>query len=295
MTRKPKPKPKPRRQVKPVVTSEYQPPETSGRWEQIAEENAEKIRRVQQQGRISVSFSHGLVGLVAVSDQHIAPGTACDMRRMKADAELIRDTPGLYCVLGGDGVDNHIKHRSAVLHGKAIETQWELYEEYLAILGPKVLAVISGNHDHWTQQFAGVDMVARLAKNGSVCYAPHEAFLTVRVGPQTYRVAIRHQYRFNSATNQTNAVKRWWDMGPEEWDIGILCHHHESALEPFVRHGKTRWAARPGSYQVTSDHSRQYGFNDTRPTCPTFILFPDRNHVIGFPDVSDAVWALGDR
>lgn len=282
------------RASKPTIQSEYVPRNDSDRWEKVAEENAEAIRRVTLSNRINVTFGpdDGPIGIAAISDQHIAPGCPVDLKRAREDAERIRDTPGLFCVLGGDGVDNHIKHRSAMLAGRDVGLQWELYEEYLAILGPKVLAIISGNHDHWTKQQAGVDMVARIAKRGGFCYAPHEAFLTVGLGSQSYKIGLRHQYRFNSQINQTHAVKRWYDMGAEAFDIGVVCHHHEPALEPFERHGLTRWAARPGSYQITSDYSRQYGYNDTRPTCPTFILFPDRRHIIGFVDLDSAAWAL---
>ena len=53
------------------------------------------------------------------------------------------------------------------------------------------------------------------------------------------------------------------------------------------------WAARPGSYQVTSGHGRRYGFNHTKPTCPTFLLFPDSHRIVGFRDLWEGVGYLG--
>lgn len=66
----------------------------------------------------------------------------------------------------------------------------------------------------------------------------------------------------------------------------------EPSIEAFEAHGQTRWACRPGSYQITSSYSRQYGFNPTTPTCPTFLLFANERRTIGFRDVREAVATL---
>lgn len=270
-------------------------PELSDDWDgakewQRAEVDAKRrIERAEKVGRFSVNFQ-GPVGISFISDQHIAPGTPVDFERMRIDAELVRDTPGFYAVLAGDGVDNHIKHRPAILAARSQpDDQYKLFDHYLGIFGEKVLAVISGNHDAWTNAFAGVDMLGRVVEANRVCYAPDEAMLTVKVGKCDYALAVRHQYRFNSAFNQTHSVKQWYNFGEQPFDVGCIAHHHEHAIEQFVRHGARRWACRPGSYQIHSKYSRQFGFNRTYPSCPTFILFPDERRIIGFGDLQDAV------
>lgn len=230
------------------------------------------------------------IGIAAISDQHIRGSGPVDLERMEEDAKLVRTTPGLYALLGGDGVDNHIKHRSAMVGGGTkVADDWRRYDHYLRFFGAdKILGMISGNHDDWTRDEAGVDMVAILAERNRVHYAPDELLLTLTLPGVEYRLKIRHQYRYNSSFNQVHVVKRLWEMGDDPFDVGIVCHHHEAAIEMFTKHGEPVWGARPGSYQVTSSHGRRYGFRLTRPTCPTFIFWPGQRRFIGLPDVRDA-------
>ena len=276
------------------VTTEAVPPiPIAERWRQAEEENGRRIEYAKLRGRFSASFDEPVIGLSFISDQHIAPGTPVDMQRMREDAELIRDTPGLYACLGGDGVDNHIKHRSAIMAARSQpHDQWQLFEWYLEIFAPKIVAMISGNHDKWTDEIGGVDMLSRIAESQKLFYAPSEAVGELRVGETTYRVGLRHQYRMNSSFNQTHAVKQWFRMGTEAWDIGCIGHHHEASIECFVGQGLRRWACRPGSYQIRSSYSHQYGYNDAEPTCPTFLLYARSRRIIGFADLRDAVVTL---
>ena len=264
-------------------------------WSRAEERGKKKIERATKQGRFDVSFPDGPIAISCISDQHIAPGTACDFKRMREDAELIRNTPGFYAVFCGDGVDNHLKHRSAMMHASSNpDEQWRLFDYYLQLFGDKILAIISGNHDAWTAQIGGIDYLSKLAEKRKVCYAPAEARLAVTVAGQEYKMVVRHQAgRFNSSLNQTHVVKRFYENNDEIFDIGVIGHHHEAAIEMFIRHGKKRYAARPGSYQITTPYAHQYGFGKSIPTCPTFVLFPGERRIIGFADVRDAAWCWG--
>tara|TARA_B100000519_G_scaffold199322_1_gene210333 strand:+ start:1080 stop:2255 length:1176 start_codon:yes stop_codon:yes gene_type:complete len=268
-----------------------------GEWSRAEKKSAKRIDKEIKRGKFNVSFPNGPIAISVISDQHIAPGSACDFKRMREDAILIRDTPGFYAVFGGDGVDNHIKHRSALIGANSTpDEQWKLFDYYLQLFGDKILAVISGNHDAWTAQIGGVDYLSKIVAQHKICYAPAEARLYIDVGGQEYKMVVRHQTgRFNSSLNQTHAVKRFYEYGEEPFDIGVIGHHHEAATEMFIRHGLKRYAARPGSYQITSPYSHQYGFASAIPTCPTFVLFPEERRMIGFSDVRDAVWAWKDR
>jgi hypothetical protein len=259
-------------------------------WHAAEKLNARHIEKARNRHNFTVDFPGSEpIAIATASDQHIAPGTPVDLARMRADAEFIRDTPNLYVNLAGDGVDNHIKHRAAVIAARTQPSdQYQLYEFYLSILQSKILAMCSGNHDMWTNHFAGVDMVQLLADRQQLCYAPDEARLDVNIGGVTYKMDFRHQYRMSSSFNVTHCVKQWLRLGEREFDIGIIGHEHEPSLEMFMYRGKDHGAARPGSYQLTSAHSRQYGYNSTYPTCPTFILYPGERKITGFSDMRDA-------
>ena len=257
-------------------------------WQRAEEENSKRIERAQLRSQFAVEFDKGPIGVTFISDQHISPGNVVDLQRMREDAVLVRDTPNMYAILGGDGVDNHIMIPTAMLAARSQpEEQWQLYNHYLSIFAEKIITMISGNHDAWTNERAGVDMVRWIAEKQRLCYAPHEAWVDIAVGDQKYAVAIRHKYRFNSSTNLCHTVKQWWRMGAKPFDIGCVCHHHEAAIEPFTAHGQQRWACRPGSYQIMSDYSIKGGWNSSTPACPTFILFPVIRRIVGFQDVRD--------
>tara|TARA_Y100000361_G_scaffold146551_1_gene157094 strand:- start:1297 stop:2430 length:1134 start_codon:yes stop_codon:yes gene_type:complete len=263
-------------------------------WARAEQKGIKAINKASKRGRFKVNFETGPIAISVISDQHIAPGTPCDFTRMKEDAELIRDTKGFYAVFGGDGVDNHIKHRSALIGANSTpDEQWRLFDYYLQLFGDKILAIISGNHDAWTAQIGGVDYLSKLANNHKVCYAPAEARLDITIKDQLYKMVVRHQTgRFNSSLNQTHAVKRFYENNEELFDVGVIGHHHEAAVEMFIKHGQKRYAARPGSYQISSPYSHQYGFARSIPTCPTFVFFPGERRIIGFDDVRNAAWAL---
>jgi hypothetical protein len=167
-----------------------------------------------------------------------------------------------------------------------------LFDYYLSIFSEKIIALVSGNHDLWADQIAGIDMVAWIAKQRKLCYAPDEARIDLTVGKTLYKLAVRHQYRFNSSLNLLHTVKRWWAHGEAPFDIGAVCHHHDPAIESFTFHGQECWGCRPGAYQITSAYSRQYGYNSTSPRCPSFVLFPDERRILGFVDIRGALKTL---
>lgn len=239
------------------------------------------------------------VGIAFASDQHISTSGAVDVRKAFEDAEAIQREPGLFCILGGDGIDNAIKHISAlVASASAPNDEWRLYDHYLATLGHKLLAVISGNHDDFSKDITGVDMVARLAARQKVHFAPDEVTVRVELVPtpegdgEPYTVKVRHQYRYGSTLNVGNTVKRLYDMGGDPFDVGVVCHHHEAHVESFERHGSTRWALRPGSYQIQTGYGRRYGFNPSEPTCPVAVLWPDEHRVVCFRDLREGITHL---
>jgi hypothetical protein len=276
----------------PVESRAIPPVEVSDLWRHAEQENEQRIAYARERHKFALKLD-GPVCISFISDQHLSIGNTVDMRRMREDAELIAETDGAYAVLGGDGADNHCKHRSAMLAARSQPSdQWQLFDYYLSIFGSKIVALISGNHDNFTVQMAGVFLLAWIAKQKRLCYAPDEARIDLTVGKTLYKLAVRHQYRFNSSLNLLHTVKRWWAHGEAEFDIGCICHHHESAVESFTFHGLERWGCRPGAYQITSAYSRQYGFNTTEPKCPSFILYPDERRILGFVDIRGALKTL---
>lgn len=259
-------------------------------WDKAAAINKQKIQEAESLHNFDATFADNLpIAISFASDQHISVGNTVDMEQMKADAQLIAATDGMSVVCVGDAIDGHIKHRAAMIHARSTPgDQYKLLDYYLGLLQEKLLVLISGNHDDWTNQFAGVDVLKMLADKNKVMHAPDEARISVSLPQHTYEIAARHQFRFNSQLNQTHSIKQWFKMGPAAFDIGVLAHLHELAMEPVNLHGMERWVCRPGSYQKTSAYSRQLGFNIVNPSCPTFILYPDKRDIVGFTGLHHA-------
>jgi len=290
----------------PIVTPKAEPEVVAAHtdpaklWEKAKQVTSAQIAYQKDRHEAEIGYlTNKPIALVFVSDQHISQGGIVNLERMEEDARLVAETPGMYAVLGGDGVDNHIKHRAALVNSGSVPgKEWVLYDHYISIFGSRIAALISGNHDDWTHDFAGIDMVQRIAEKRRLFYAPDYVVLNVTLKGSdkdegvAYKVKIRHQYRYNSSFNQTHALKRMWEMDEHDFDVGVVCHHHEAAMEPFKKHGKWRWAFRPGSYQHTTGHGRRYGYGWSEPACPTVILWPKERRMVGFLDAHEAAGYL---
>jgi hypothetical protein len=264
-------------------------------WQRYEVSNAKKIEKALNQSKFKITMeTSDPIGICFVSDQHISGDNCVDLKQMRLDAEFIANTPRIFAVLGGDGIDNHIKHRSATLAARSQpDDQLRLYDYYLQILAEKIAVVISGNHDHWTNQLAGVDTIKWLAEKNKLRYSPHSAYIEWQVGRVPYRICIAHQFRFNSSMNLTHTVKQMLSYGEHDFDIGCVCHHHDHAMEEVRRQGLLRWFFRPGAYQIHSDYAAQYGYGSAQPTCPTAVVFPSERKIVGFGNVRDAARYMG--
>lgn len=259
-------------------------------WFYNEEKNEKRIRRAAKLHNFSASFDEHLpIGISFASDQHISLDNTVALKQMRLDAWMVRDTPGMHVICVGDAIDNHIKHVAAMVNSRSTPgDQYRLLNQYLRWIKDKMLVMISGNHDDWTSQLAGVDVSKMLCDNNKIMYAPDEARIKVHLPGHTYDVAARHQGGGNSKKNPTNSIKEWWRNGTAPFDIGAMAHLHELALERVTLHELERWVCRPGSYQTISAHSRQYGYNPTLPACPTFIIYPDKREIVGYAQLPAA-------
>ncbi len=264
-------------------------------WQLLEEMQDETIRREIDHCTVKLSFlGDRPIGVAFVGDQHIAPGSPVDWKRLKRDAETICETDGLYAVLLGDGVDNHLKHTSALLAARSDPTeQYELFAHYLTLFGDKLLVVLSGNHDYWSHDLAGVDVLKLLCDRDQYLYTPHHAFLEFKIGKQEYRVLARHQARGESSRNLGNAFHRLWeDLGP--FEVGVLAHRHIPHISDMVKQGSKVWCLRPGTYQIYSDYGRKMGYAPSLPGCPVAFFWGDQHRVYCHSELDLAARQLED-
>lgn len=237
------------------------------------------------------AYASGPVGLVFFSDQHITTADSQAWKRIKRDAEIVRDNPLIYAVLGGDMLDNHIIHlRASINSGDRPGDSWKRYAEYLSIMQGKVLLVVAGNHDLWTYDLTGFDPADHLATSSGAPYARHLGIVELCLGKKRYRVGVRHKYPGTSRINPTASAKQWIRNGEFDLDAAVICHTHVPAMESFFYRGRWRVAVRTGSYQTPSDYALSNG-SDPTPVLSRPVIFFTQDGVFPFYDIEPALKA----
>lgn len=249
-------------------------------WEQVERIQTIAEKRLVLRDSQSVQLPNAPCALALLSDLHFgSPNT--DYRSAKRDAEIVRDTEGMYAEFHGDGVDNWIIGK---LQGQSknqpmtIDAEFRLFVNWIEMIGEKLLWVIPGNHENWSYILAGVDRVRAALAETRVLYDPHEVVLDLLVGPSLWTIKARHQWR-NQRTvfNDTHGLQVGWERGDTDFDIGVGGHTHTGTFfTPFVRHRKRRLAALTGSYKVDDGYARKLGYRSTSGLgCGAIVFHPD--------------------
>lgn len=226
------------------------------------------------------------IGIALPADRHIGDiGT--DLELQIEHAKALGATDGMYTFEGGDGVNNFINPKIVDngKHDASPEIQYEIYAYILSLVKPVLVA--HGNHDQWTNTIAGYDALAQLARRMQCVCTSAGAEIDVHVGSQRYVFYRSHKYRYNSSFNHTHAVKRMWEMGNVDFDVGIIDHNHVPAIEAFWKHRKLKIAIRAGTYKTNDEWARSQGFHGARIGVPILLLWPDEWRIEPWPNVED--------
>jgi len=243
------------------------------------------------------------IAIAFTSDWHLGDkGT--DYRALLRHFDLFLSVPNLFIGLLGDYGNFFVKSKmkSAMLSQLfGPQEQFDVLEGMFKEIGHKVLFRTTGNHDDFLKDETGIDIAARFFEGCSHApYLREGGGVNVKVGCDdefaTYRIYVKHKYRFHSSLNPTNSHKRMHDL-ESPFDIGVLGHRHI----PEVLH-TDRWSGAvkkemicllTGTYKVDDTWARAEGFGQSSNIgCPTVILFPKEKRMIPFKYVEDAVMVL---
>ena len=226
------------------------------------------------------------IGISFQSDQHIG-NPFCDHERLREDTEAIEKHPDCYVIHAGDYIDNFVidKPRPAMKAPIPPSIQWQLCEHYINMTPTSLMAIVAGNHDLWTAGMTDYDPLKRLAQDRGVLYHPYELNLKVIHGNVPYHISVRHKRRGNSNLDPSRVIKKMWDDGECDFDIGVIGHHHTPSVVPFTRHAVERWALRPGAYKTIDSFGEMCGFPRERPTSPIVILDSQTRDIQAFTDL----------
>ena len=228
--------------------------------------------------------------VVFFSDLHIGH-TQCNMALLRHDLDLIKNTPGLYVVMGGDLADNVVTAVSGrgMFHEQLapIRIQQALIDRMCGyVTKDKTLAMLLGNHEGWSLSSADYDPIAYIAQKIGCAYLGAHGFVNVTLGGETYKILTAHQFRMRSSFNLTHQAKRLEDfMG--EADVTFTGHTHEGSGENTKRRNKKRFYGQAGTYLQSSRYGKTLGFAGASAEMPGVILWPGRKKFIGFNDAFD--------
>jgi predicted phosphodiesterase len=233
------------------------------------------------------------IAIAFASDQHIG-NPFCDHERLRLDTEMIEREPNCFVIHAGDYIDNFIvdKPRPAMKAPIPPSVQWKLCEHYLDMSGDSLMAIVAGNHDLWTAGMTDYDPLKKFAEDRSILYHAHELNIRLWVNDVPYHISVRHKRRGNSQIDPTRVIKKMWDDGEADFDIGVVGHHHVPVIAPFTKHGVERWAIRPGAYKIVDTFGEMCGFPRERPTCPVAILSPHSREIQVFSDLRHGIRTL---
>lgn len=245
------------------------------------------------------------IGVFFMGDLHIGDiGT--DHKALNRDIKLINQTENLFGTMGGDYINNFIKGTKKIKNHEIlpVEFAWKLTKDVFERLSDSLWAILLGNHDEWTDQQAEVDYLAEMVENLGVPYGKHGTNIHINFpDQQTYKIRLRHKFRFESQINLLNSVKQMYRQD-EPFDIGVLHHLHTPGYEMWMQPptGVT-YAVRPGSYKVEDDFAYALGYSSNgvgmsskfgtdqscRYSIPVAIMWPGERRIHMCSNIRDGI------
>ena len=237
------------------------------------------------------------IGVAFQGDLHIG-NMATDYKTMRKHGAMIAKTDDLYLILNGDYCDNYIPSSHVAGMFEALfppAIQKNLAKDYIQMLKSKVLALISGCHDLWGMKAADFDLTEYLAKHGEAAYLGNGGIINLTVGKVTYKLSMRHKYRFNSADNPTSTVKKMFEKSGG-FDVGVISHNHIACIEECTKEGLDgnlkRLFIRAGTYKVHDKYGSEMGFGKSDISVPVVLFSPDRRDIRGFQSLEEGIQFL---
>jgi hypothetical protein len=227
------------------------------------------------------------------ADWHIGePG--CDYGQFEKDVDTWASTDGLYTAFGGDGTENIIQASKvgSSQNQLPIAVQRGIIALAYKQCAPRNLYVSTGNHNYWSTLAVGEDWDAEIAQRYKLVYTKHAAMIWLKVGKQTYPILRMHKGRFNSSKNLTHTCKTYQrDYFPQARVI-VVEHDHVAAMEQYRYDGQECVAIRTGTYATKSDFALRNGFFGAHVSNPTVVYYPDRDKIVPFKMLEDAITFL---
>jgi len=232
------------------------------------------------------------IAVCHTADWHMGePG--CDYESLEHDIGIWTTEPGLYSVLGGDIYHNIIQPaKIGSSHNQTpISVQKAMYVLAVKALLERghLLFMGTGNHPYWSAQATVEDWDLELARRLRIAYAKHGALVHIVTGDIDYPEWWEHKGRYGSSFNPTHGPKQSQRVYHPRARIVAREHEHVGDVEQYRYDGQECVALRTGTYTLYDDWAAQNGMYGAHVCNPTVVLYPDRDHVVAFKFMEDAL------
>jgi hypothetical protein len=227
----------------------------------------------------TIRIPFGPACIVFTGDVHFG-NVGTDVARVFAEHDLIKSMPNTYLISMGDLLDNFIIGNLRGVHAKSrssISDQWALAEVLLRSMEDKLIGVVGGNHEAWSNLLSNVDVLSKIVPKGPL-YDSDEIRVTLKVGPHEYRVRARHKWKGYSMFNPTHGQEKSEKFDARGFDIFIGAHTHQGSMarEFITGDGERKLAIQTGAYKMFDEYARTEGFpGNDGSTASAIILFED--------------------
>lgn len=256
---------------------------------------AKKIRSAaswaQPKGQLTLNYSkQKSLSFICLSDLHaLSYGT--DHQNLERIIDEIMAEPDLKIGLVGDLCQMSIKMRSVMEVSDNVlppEMQMEWLESFLNEIKDRVLFCTWDNHSVTREESqSGVSVFARLA--GRNCpYFAGIGHVNVKVGKQTYKIAVSHKFNGGSMLNPCHSQMRYLRFEGVDREIAIAGDSHKAGIVDYTDGKLERLAVNCGSTQDSSGYAQRYFSLFTHDCFPIVTLRGDKHEFSA--DKNLAIW-----
>ena len=132
------------------------------------------------------------------ADEHIGD-EQCDLKRLRARIEYVKNTPNAYCILNGDILDNATRTSIGDVYTQEFKPMEQLGRavELFEPIKDKILCITHGNHENRTYKKEGINLSYLIAKQLGLDdrYSPTSVVLFIRFGkdsPHLHNRKVRY-------------------------------------------------------------------------------------------------------
>lgn len=172
---------------------------------------------------------NGQIEIIGMADLHLGDPLS-DWNSIKRRVDYIAGTPGAYCLLDGDLLDNATRtsigdtYRATLTPMQGVE----LLVKLLAPIKGKILAADGGNHEARSYRTDGLDITALVCQQLGIphLYSETTCLIELTVGAQKYRLYMTHGS--GGGRKAGGKINRLLDLAViTDADVYIMAHTHQ--------------------------------------------------------------------